>query len=135
MFPAIGASAFLACAAPAAPFSAPRNALFGHCIGLASGSLGAWALDVGRLHPWLTQADPWRPVLSCALALGLSTWAMQRTRAGHPPAGATTLIFGCGLMGGVRDALAVLAAVIVLIGFSRGLHRISRVPYPVWAPL
>jgi CBS-domain-containing membrane protein len=134
LFPAIGASAFLACAHPSAPFSAPRNALFGHAIGLAAGSLGAAMLGVTRVHPWLSQTDPWRAVVSCALALACSTWGMQRLRAGHPPAGATTLIFGCGLMGGWRDAFAVLAAVIVLITFSRFLHRSSGAEFPLWDP-
>jgi CBS domain-containing membrane protein len=135
LFPAIGASAFLACAHPGAPFSAPRNALCGHAIGLVSGSLGAGLLGVARDHPWLVQTDPWRAVASCSLALACSTWGMQILRAGHPPAGATTLIFGCGLMGGWRDALAVLASVITLITFSRFLHRFSGAGFPLWDPI
>ncbi len=134
LFPAIGASAFLVFYAPRSPISCPRNAFLGHGIGALVGTLAALALGVVAHEAWLLSTEPWRAVVSAAVALAVAGAAMARFDVGHPPAGATTLIVATGLMGGARDIAAILGAVVVLSAVGRLVHRFSGEPFPWWAP-
>ena len=134
LFPAIGASAFLVFYAPRSPLSSPRNALLGHGIGAAVGSVTAAVFQVAVHEPWLATQEPWRAAASAAVALAVSASLMARFDLPHPPAGATTLIVATGLMGGPTDVAAILAAVVVLTVVGKLVHRVSGEPFPWWAP-
>jgi CBS-domain-containing membrane protein len=134
LFPAIGASAFLVFNAPSSPLASPKHVIVGHLIGATLGCGCAWAFGVAAHEPWLASAEPWRAAVSASLALALTAPAMTLTRSAHPPAGATTLIFATGLMGGVVDFLAVFASAAALTAFGQLAHRVSRDAYPRWSP-
>jgi len=134
LFPAIGASAFLVFNAPTSPLASPRHVVVGHLIGASFGIACAALFGVAAHVPWLATAEPWRAAVAASLALALTAPAMTLTRSAHPPAGATTLIFATGLMGGPIDFAAVLASAIALTSFGHLAHRLSRDPYPRWSP-
>jgi CBS-domain-containing membrane protein len=134
LFPAIGASAFLVFNAPTSPLASPKHVVVGHLIGASVGLACAAAFGVAAHVPWLSTAEPWRATVSASLALALTAPAMTLTRSAHPPAGATTLIFATGLMGGPADFGAVLASAVALTTFGHAVHRLSRDPYPRWSP-
>ena len=77
-----GASAVLLYAAPAVPFSQPRNVLGGHLISCAVGV---------ACHEFISVSMN-TPALAVAVAVPTSIMLMQLTRTLHPPAGGTTLI-------------------------------------------
>jgi CBS-domain-containing membrane protein len=77
----MGATAVLVYAAPEAPFSQPRNVVFGHFF--------AALLAIGWRYAWPpTSQLNW---LSGALSVSTSIFVMQITDTLHPPAGATAL--------------------------------------------
>ena len=89
VFPAyiipFGASAVLVFAAPAAPFSQPRNVIGGHFIaGVAGLAVTSLVRDINFFveNGWL----------ALALSNGLAIGAMVALKAIHPPAGATALL-------------------------------------------
>lgn len=74
-----GATAVLVFAAPAAPFSQPRNIIGGHLI---AGLTGIVVFTVFRESAWWT----------LGLANGIAIALMVTAKAVHPPAGATALL-------------------------------------------
>ncbi len=132
LFPAIGASAFLAFFAPRMPPSWPRNMLLGHALGAGIGAACATLLGVAAGGSWLTDGSPLAAVLAASLALALTSSAMVWLDLPHPPAGATTLIVSTGLMGGARDLAAILAAATALGVFAWLAHRLGGERYPLW---
>lgn len=74
-----GASAVLVFAAPAAPFSQPRNVIGGHLI---AGLSGLVVILIFQESNWWT----------LALANGIAIALMVATKTVHPPAGATALL-------------------------------------------
>jgi CBS-domain-containing membrane protein len=74
-----GATAVLVFAAPAAPFSQPRNVIGGHLI---SGLVGVTVMIIFKENAWWT----------LALANGFAIALMVATKTIHPPAGATSLL-------------------------------------------
>ena len=78
MLGSFGASCVLLFGFPDAPFSQPRNVVFGHII---SALLGLTFLYIFGPHWW-----------SVALAAGTSIAAMMITRTVHPPAGSNPII-------------------------------------------
>lgn len=134
LFPAIGASAFLAFWAPQAALSSPRNAFLGHAIGASVGAACAALLGVAGDVAWLASAEPWRAAAAASLALGVTSAAMSWLRLSHPPAGATTLIMATGIMHGGPHVAAILASVIVVATVAGATHRLRGRAYPLWAP-
>ncbi|MCZ7541524.1 MAG: HPP family protein [Anaerolineae bacterium] len=74
-----GASAVLVFAAPAAPFSQPRNVVGGHLI---SAAVGIAVYSIFKETSWWT----------LGIANGISIALMVATKTVHPPAGATSLL-------------------------------------------
>jgi len=74
-----GASAVLVFAAPAAPFSQPRNVIGGHVL---SALVGVIIMTIFKTQSW------WVLALANALAISL----MVATKTVHPPAGATVFL-------------------------------------------
>jgi len=92
-----GATAVLVFAAPAAPFSQPRNFFGGH---LLSGLAGLIIYAIFKESTWWT----------LGLANALAIMAMVATKTVHPPAGATSLL---PVLGGITDFDWLLSPVLV----------------------
>ncbi|MBP2656635.1 MAG: hypothetical protein H6Q73_4204 [Firmicutes bacterium] len=97
----LGASACLIYGVPEAPFSQPRNVLFGHLISAVIGV----ALYQMFGNNWLT----------AAVSVGVAIGVMLRTGTVHPPAGATALIAVITQQGWLFPILPVGVGVCILI--------------------
>lgn len=93
----LGATAVLAFAAPAAPFSQPRNIIGGHVLSALAGV--AVYTAVGGSMFW-----------ALALANALAIILMLATKTVHPPAGATAVV---PILSKISDPLWVLTPVLV----------------------
>ncbi len=112
-----GASCVLIFGYPEAPFSQPRNVLFGHCL---SSLIGLLFLTVCGPHWW-----------SAALALGTAITAMLLTRTVHPPAGSNPVIVFLIQPGWSFLLLPTFAGAVLLLLTALLYHAtVSRSRYP-----
>jgi CBS-domain-containing membrane protein len=134
IFPSLGPTAFLFFYTPLAPAASPRNAVYGHLIGIAAGwgSLALFGLlDAG---PAVSEGVTASRVGAAALSLGLTSGVMVLARAPHPPAGATTLIISLGILHEPKHLVVLMIAVLLLTGQAIAINRLAGLPYPLWAP-
>jgi CBS domain-containing membrane protein len=134
VFPSLGPTAFLIFDTPELADSSPRNALFGHLVGVgcalaalsATGLLGApSAMAVGVTAP---------RAVAAGLSLGLTGAVMMWLRVRHPPACATTLIVSLGILAKPEQLAVLMLGVCALVAEGFVLNRLTGADYPVWAP-
>jgi len=119
-----GASAVLLYAAPAVPFSQPRNVLGGHLISCAVGVACHEFISI----PMET------PAFAAAVAVPTSIMLMQLTRTLHPPAGGTTLIavLGSAQLHALGFQLlvptAIGSSILITVALGNNLARQRRYP-------
>ncbi len=118
-----GASCVLIFTAPAAPFSQPRNVIFGHLFSALVG-LAVFAI-CGKACWW-----------SLAIANALAIAVMAATKTIHPPAGATAFL---PLLNGITDwswalvPVLVGAVILVIIGLLyNNLYKKQSYPAYWW---
>lgn len=116
LLPAVGASAYLVFADPAAPVAAPRNVLAGHALGAAIGWGMLLLFGLAGEPNSLSAAVTWPRVGAVAGALATTIGVLRALRCSHPPAGATTMIVAMGLLPQARHlADFVLAGAVVVL--------------------
>jgi CBS-domain-containing membrane protein len=135
LVPPLGATALLCVVIPRANASAPRNVVCSHALALLCGWV---ALAVsGAIHLPSAFVGGFQPahVLSAALALGLTVATTERLHVRHPPAGATTLIVGLGVVPDPSQFLAIVGGAALTAYGALLVHRLAGNPYPAWAPI
>jgi CBS-domain-containing membrane protein len=71
-------------------------------------------------------------VIAAALSLASTAAVMILLDASHPPAGATTLIVSLGIITKPQHVAMIEIAVLVLVAQAFWIHRLARLPYPLW---
>lgn len=134
VFPSLGPTAFLFFYTPTLASAAPRNTLFGHLIGAASGYVSLVLFGLTDAAPALASAVTLPRVGAAALSLGLTSGLMVWLKVPHPPAGATTLIVSLGILRTPVDLAVLMLAVALLTVQGFVINRAAGIDYPVWAP-
>lgn len=132
VFPSLGPTAYLFFFTPLAESSSPRNAVFGHAIGLLCGFA---AYKVTGMHPFPEGFGGevyWPRILASALALSLTGSIMVLLHVSHPPAGATTMIVSLGILAKPEYLLIIEVAVVLVAAQAFVINRLAGLPYPVW---
>jgi CBS domain-containing membrane protein len=132
VFPSLGPTAYQLFFLPRAESSTPRNTLIGHFIGLVCGYM---SFRVARMPiaAVLASSDlDWRPVVAAGLSLAITAAIMILFDASHPPAGATTLIVSLGIITKPPHLAIIEIAVFVLTVQAFCVHRLAKLPYPIW---
>ena len=132
VFPSLGPTAYQLFFLPRSASSTPRNALIGHFIGLVCGYAAFRIAGIPVSVALATRTFDLRPVLAAALSLSATAALMILLDASHPPAGATTLIVSLGIITRPLYLAVIEVAVFVLIVQAFYVHRLARLPYPVW---
>ena len=57
---------------------------------------------------------------------------MVLLRAGHPPAGATTLIVSLGIISKPKELVIIEVAVLLLVAQALVINRMAGLPFPIW---
>lgn len=133
VFPSLGPTAFLFFFAPTAPSASPRNALFGHAIGLACGYASLWVVGLQYAPSAMTEGVNLPRVLAAALSVACTGALMILLRVGHPPAGATTLIVSLGILRTPEQMIVLMVAVVLLTIQAFVINRLAGIPYPLWS--
>jgi CBS-domain-containing membrane protein len=134
VFPSLGPTAFLLFYTPLLPAASPRNTIFGHAIGAASGYLALVIFGLTDDLPALATHVTGARVGAAALSLGLTSGAMVWARVPHPPAGATTLIVSLGILRKPSQLVVLMVAVVLLVVQGFVINRLAGIEYPAWAP-
>jgi len=132
VFPSLGPTAYLFFFSPLAEASAPRNAIYGHAIGLAC---GFFAYYVTGMHPFPQgpiEHVYWPRIFASALALSLTGAFMVLLKVNHPPAGATTMIVSLGILAKPQYLPIIEIAVVLLVIQAWIINRLAGLPYPMW---
>jgi CBS domain-containing membrane protein len=132
VFPSLGPTAYLLFIAPLAENSSPRNTILGHAIGLICG-YAAFPMTGAATIPFGVHAGVyWPRILAAALSLSATGAFMVLLRAGHPPAGATTLIVSLGIISKPKELVIIEVAVFLLVAQALVINRMAGLPYPAW---
>lgn len=135
VFPSLGPTAFLFFYTPLAPTASPRNAVFGHLIGVAAGWGSLWLFGLLDAAPTFVAGVDGPRVGAAALSLGLTAGLMVLLKTPHPPAGATTLIISLGILHTAQQLTVLMAGVLLLTGQAIVINRLAGLPYPLWRPV
>ncbi|MGH9588076.1 MAG: HPP family protein [Acidobacteriaceae bacterium] len=132
VFPSLGPTAYLLFISPQAESSSPRNTIYGHAIGLICG-YAAFVLTGAVTLPFGAHAGVyWPRILSAALSLSATGAFMVLLHAGHPPAGATTLIVSLGIISKPKELVIIEIAVFLLVAQALCINRMAGLAYPLW---
>lgn len=135
LFPSLGPTALILFVTPMAAVAAPRNVIYGHAIGAASGYAALLVTGLQYAPPTFIAGVTTARIVAAALTLaatgGLSVWLKCQ----HPPAGATTLIVALGIMTRPTSLFTLMLAVGLLVLQAILINRLAGVPYPIWDPV
>jgi CBS domain-containing membrane protein len=132
VFPSLGPTAYLFFFSPLAEASAPRNAIYGHAIGLACGFFAFYVTGMHAFPQGAIGHVYWPRILASALALSLTGAFMVLLRVNHPPAGATTMIVSLGILAKPEYIPIIEIAVVLLVIQAWIINRMAGLPYPMW---
>ncbi|MFL6307550.1 MAG: HPP family protein, partial [Candidatus Sulfotelmatobacter sp.] len=125
VFPSLGPTAYLLFIAPLAENSSPRNTILGHGIGLICGYV-AFVVTGAAAIPFGVHAGVyWPRILAAALSLSATGAFMVLLGAGHPPAGATTLIVSLGIISKPKELVIIEVAVFFLVAQALVINRMA----------
>lgn len=132
VFPSLGPTAYLLFISPLSENSSPRNTIIGHAIGLICG-YGAFLVSGDAAIPFAAHAGVHGSrILAAALSLSATGAVMVLLKAGHPPAGATTLIVSLGIISKPRELVIIEIAVFLLVAQALVINRLAGLNYPIW---
>ncbi len=132
VFPSLGPTAYLFFFSPLQETSSPRNAVYGHAIGLLCGYGAFWITGMHAFGQPPTQGIYWPRVFAAALALASTGMLMVAFSVSHPPAGATTLIVALGILAKPWYLVVIEIAVVLLTLQAWVLNHLAGLDYPLW---
>ena len=133
IFPSLGPTAFMFFFTPTSPSASPRNAVFGHAIGILCGYGALWLTGLQYAAPATVMGVHDPRIIAAAVSLAGTGAFMILFRAVHPPAAATTLIISLGIITTPIHLLIIELAVVVLALQAIVVNRLAGVDYPLWA--
>lgn len=133
LFPSLGATAFLFFETPMAEVASPRNTIIGHLVAIAAAFVSLVIFGLTDAPSAFEEGVVPARIGAVALSVALTGGVLRLLRAAHPPAGATTIIVGSGLLAEPGQMAAVAAGVALLTVAAWGLNRAFGVPAPVWS--
>jgi CBS-domain-containing membrane protein len=134
VFPSLGPTAFLLFYTPLAASACPRNSMYGHAIGAASGYLALVVFGLTDHGPALVEGVTGATLGAAALSLGLTSGLMVWCGVPHPPACATTLIVSLGIIREPWQLVVLMLAVALLVLQGYVINHLAGIDYPRWAP-
>lgn len=134
VFPSLGPTAFMLFFASMSAGASPKYVISGHLIAVLAGVCGLAIFGLLNVGPDLEQVT-WQRLGAVAFCLSVTLSLMVLLNVPHPPAGATTLIVGLGLMRTPGQLAVLMLAVVLLVGQAMVINRLAGLKYPWWNPV
>ena len=124
IFASLGPTAYELVEQPRLPSARPYNVIVGHLIGLGSGLLAVYVLNAWSAPNVISTgivstSRMWATTASAAL----TTFTSLLLKARQPAALATTLLVSLGAMQTPRDAVAIVAGVLLIAAVGEPVRR------------
>lgn len=133
VFPSLGPTAFLIFFTPLAASSSPRNAVYGHLVGIVMGVLALFVFGLLNAGPTISEGVSVPRIGAAAFSLGFTSALMIWLRVPHPPAGATTMIVSLGMITSMTGLVAIMFGVVLLLAQAVVINRFAGIDYPLWS--
>lgn len=134
VFPSLAPTVLLVFETPLRPQASPRHTVLGHAAGIliGYGSLAAF----GLVHSPAATTTGFTParIGVVALAVAVTTFVLHAIRCTHPPAGASALIVGLGILRTPQQLAVMFGAVVLITVLAWILNRLTGVTMPLWSP-
>ncbi len=127
IFPSLGPTAILFFLTPHAQAAKPKNALWGHAIGIACGYVALIATGLATAPSVLNEGVTVPRIIAASIALALTGAIMVIAKTPHPPAGATTLIVALGFITQPFSLVIVEVAVALLAGQAILINKLAGI--------
>jgi CBS-domain-containing membrane protein len=127
LFPSLGPTIMVILETPGERAAHPRNVLVGHVVAVAAGWIALVVTGL-RTAPSAVQEGLNGPHLVAALvALALTVLVLQLLRLPHPPAGATTLTVGLGILKTPGQLAVIVLSVVLVTLLASAANVLARV--------
>jgi CBS domain-containing membrane protein len=113
--------------------SSPRNTLVGHLVAVLAGALCLGLFGLLNNPSILVEGVTPLRIGAASLSLAITGAVLLLIRASHPPAGATVLIVGLGLLRRPSEIIMIMVGVVILTFAGWVINRAFGVPAPAWA--
>jgi hypothetical protein len=124
IFASLGPTAYELVEQPQIRSARIYNIVVGHFLGLAAGFLAVFVMNAWAAPNVLATGQVTTERLGAAIiAVALTTFLTLLLKAGQPAALATTLLVSLGSMQTQRDALAIIAGVLVITALGEPIRR------------
>ena len=127
IFPSLGPTAILFFLTPRAVAAKPRNALWGHGIGIICGYFALLVTGLTTTPSVLDGGVTLPRIIAASIALALTGAIMVITRTSHPPAGATTLIIALGFITSPFSLFIIEIAVALLVVQAMFINKLAGI--------
>lgn len=133
LFPSLGPTVILHAEQPEKPESWPRNTLIGHLVALLAGYALLVVCGLADAPSALQAGVTPTRIVAAAGSLAVTAAVLVLLDAGHPPAGATTLIVSLGLLHTPTQLVIALAAVVAITAVDWLFNHATGRDMPVWS--
>ncbi|MFG2058882.1 HPP family protein [Micromonospora sp. NPDC048930] len=133
LFPSLGPAIMLHVEQPGKPESSPRNTLVGHLVALLAGYLMLLVTGLADHPSALQEGVSGSRIVAAAGSLAITAGVLVLLKAPHPPAGATTLIVGLGLLHTPTQLVVAFAAVLLVTVVDLLFNRATGRQMPLWS--
>ena len=132
--PPLGATAFLCFTAPRSRGASPRSVLLSHALGLLCGYVALLLTSMTEQSSAFAGGFRAGHVLACALGVAGTILTCVLCDAPHPPAGATTLVVGLGILRQPQQLLIFECGVLAVVVVAIVVNRLAGIDFPLWRP-
>lgn len=128
IFASLGPTAYELIETPHRRSAQPYSIFVGHLAGVAAGYLALAVTASWAAQPPSLNGVPLVRVLAVVVATALTVFVTMLLRASQPAAISTSMLITMGIMSAPRDAIVIMAGVILMIAVGEPLRRI-RLPH------
>lgn len=123
VFTSLGPTAYELIEKPQRPSARPYNIIVGHLIGVIAGFFALWLTHAWAAPSVSASGVPLPRVWAATVACMLTVFGTLLARAGQPAAISTTLLIALGTMQLPKDAVVIMAAVLLMTAVGEPVRR------------